>query len=243
MKVKASIETVSENSVIVRFTQTEQTEKESQPSPEIIVALHESQEKLLSLYPAIIDDCICSYTSLLINYDFLRIDESSIKTLIQNVIKNQLVDKNNVKPDRVIDIPVYYGTDTALDIERVANHNHCSVEEVIHMHTCETFHVYAIGFVPGFAYLGFVPPRIATPRLASPRQQVKKGSVGIADSQTGIYPNDIPGGWNIIGQTPLDMLIFNDATNALENRLSPGDQIKFYSIDKAEFISLGGHAL
>jgi inhibitor of KinA len=133
---------------------------------------------------------------------------------------------------RSITIPVCYDPEFGLDIEAVAAHHHYSVEEVIRLHTSATYLVYFLGFSPGFAYLGGLPQSLRTPRLATPRSQVAAGSVGIAGDQAGVYPIDSPGGWRLIGRTPVRMF---DASANPPARLQPGDQVRFSAIDRSAF--------
>ena len=123
---------------------------------------------------------------------------------------------------RLHSIPVAYGGDDGPDLADVAAFAGCSVEDVIARHTARVYRVYMLGFLPGFAYLGQVDPSIAAPRRPSPRQRVPAGSVGIAGTQTGIYPQVSPGGWQVIGRTGAQM--FDPASGAL---LQPGDRVRF----------------
>lgn len=125
---------------------------------------------------------------------------------------------------RVIHIPVHYGGDFGPDLEHVAKHAGLSVQQVIDAHTSAEYVVYFLGFQPGFAYLGGLPDRLATPRRAEPRLSVPAGSVGIGGAQTGIYPSASPGGWQLIGRTELSLFNPDSATPTL---LQPGDLIRF----------------
>jgi inhibitor of KinA len=120
----------------------------------------------------------------------------------------------------------------APDIISLAETHELSVEEVISLHTAKIYRVYMIGFLPGFAYMGSVDEKLTTPRRMQPRTIVPAGSVGIAGEQTGIYPFDSPGGWQLIGQTPLQMF---DATGATPCYLHPGDEVQFHAISIEEF--------
>lgn len=143
-------------------------------------------------------------------------------------------------PDhRTIDIPVCYDPAFGLDLDGVCAASGLSIDEVVALHTGTAYRVYMLGFVPGFAYLGSVDPRIATPRRAAPRTSVPCGSVGIAGSQTGIYPRQTAGGWNIIGRTPEAMVSLDAARPAL---LAAGDTVRFHAIVRAEFDRLTGQA-
>jgi inhibitor of KinA len=129
-------------------------------------------------------------------------------------------------------IPVCYAKRFAPDLEELAAGKNLTVANVIHLHTASTYRVYMIGFLPGFPYMGKVDSCIATPRRSSPRTGIPAGSVGIAGQQTGIYPLSSPGGWNIIGRTPLQLFDKNRDHPVL---LQPGDNITFYSITEDEF--------
>ncbi len=133
---------------------------------------------------------------------------------------------------RVVEIPVVYGGDFGPDLEVVAAHNGLSPEEVIALHTQPDYLVYMIGFAPGFPYLGGLPEKIATPRRKSPRQVVPAGTVGIAGNQTGVYPLQTPGGWQLIGRTPL--ALFNPGSTS-PSLLQAGDLVRFIPITADEY--------
>lgn len=134
-----------------------------------------------------------------------------------------------------MEIPVYYGDKFGPDIERVAKHNQISVKEVIKKHSSCEYLIYMMGFLPGFPYLGGLPDDLATPRLHSPRAIVEAGSVGIAGNQTGIYSISSPGGWNIIGQTPIEIFQPKKKNSFL---LEIGNFIKFKPITIEEFLEI-----
>ncbi|MDQ1233878.1 inhibitor of KinA [Paenibacillus sp. SORGH_AS306] len=133
---------------------------------------------------------------------------------------------------KVIDIPVCYGNEYGPDLEYVATYNHLSVEEVIAIHCSCEYLIYAIGFAPGFPYMGGMSTKIATPRKATPRLVIPAGSVGIAGTQTGIYPLATPGGWQLIGRTPLTLFRPNQHPPVL---LASGMSIRFRAIDEEEY--------
>ena len=137
-----------------------------------------------------------------------------------------------IPPPTVIEIPVLYGGEMGPDIENVAEHNHKTVEEVIKIHTSEEYLIYMIGFIAGFPYLGGMSKEIATPRLKSPRVKIEGGSVGIAGEQTGIYPVASPGGWQLIGRTPLKIY---DADREKPVLLEAGQYIKFAAVTEEEY--------
>ncbi|MFW6326635.1 MAG: 5-oxoprolinase subunit PxpB, partial [Desulfovermiculus sp.] len=134
---------------------------------------------------------------------------------------------------KVVDIPVCYSQDFGPDLPFVAQCNNLTLEEVIHLHTSGRYLIYMFGFAPGFPYLGGLDPRLHTPRLDTPRDRVEAGSVGIANNQTGIYPIASPGGWQIIGRTPLRLFTPEQADPVPLYR--PGDQLRFVSISETEF--------
>ena len=137
-----------------------------------------------------------------------------------------------IPPPTVIEIPVLYGGEMGPDIENVAEHNHKTVEEVIKIHTSEEYLIYMIGFIAGFPYLGGMSKEIATPRLKSPRVKIEGGSVGIAGEQTGIYPVASPGGWQLIGRTPLKLY---EADREKPVLLEAGQYIKFAAVTEEEY--------
>ena len=140
-------------------------------------------------------------------------------------------EKSSTIPDKLV-IPVYYGGDFGLDLSTVARTNKISETEVIDIHTAGQYTVFMIGFVPGFAYMGGMDPRLATPRKEVPNAKIPIGSVGIAGNQTGIYPMETPGGWQIIGRTPLKMF---DANRLQPSLLKGGDMVTFKAIGIKEF--------
>lgn len=137
-----------------------------------------------------------------------------------------------IPPASVVEIPVLYGGEVGPDLDFVAKHNSKTIEEVIKIHSEPEYLIYMLGFTPGFPYLGGMSSDIAAPRLTSPRVKIPGGSVGIAGTQTGVYPIDSPGGWQLIGQTPLKLYDSQRETPIL---LQAGQFIKFRPIDKAEF--------
>jgi inhibitor of KinA len=145
---------------------------------------------------------------------------------------NKKVEAPEAMHQDTITIPVCYGGDFGPDTEEVAEMNKLTVQEVITIHSTAIYKVYMIGFVPGFAYLGGMDERIATSRKPTPRKAVPAGSVGIAGKQTGVYPLQTPGGWQIIGQTPLKMF---DASRPQPALLKAGDNVVFKPVDKQEF--------
>ncbi len=146
-------------------------------------------------------------------------------------LKDLKTDK--MDPPRVVSIPVCYGGDFGPDLEYVAHHNNISPQEVIEIHSGNEYSVYMIGFSPGFPYLGGMSEKISAPRRSSPRLIIPAGSVGIAGKQTGIYPIETPGGWQIIGRTPIKLFRPDEESPSL---LQAGDKIKFTPISYPEFM-------
>lgn len=141
-------------------------------------------------------------------------------------------DPQSISENEIITIPVCYGGTLGPDMEYVATYHNLSVHEVIKLHSRPVYKVYMIGFIPSFAYMGGLTEQLFTPRKDTPRKAVPKGAVGIAGQQTGIYPLETPGGWQIIGQTPLSLFDANKQPPAL---LKAGDRVKFESIGLSEF--------
>ena len=175
-------------------------------------------------------DLIPAFCTLLVHYDSRIITYDKMVKKLKSLTETKATSRQRLP--RVFEIPVVYGGEKGPDLLNVANHAGCDVNEVINRHSQTEYLIYMLGFMPGFPYLGGLDARIATPRLATPRIKIPKGSVGIGGDQTGIYPLESPGGWQLIGQTPLD--IYNP------NRHHPilfeaGDYIKFVPIDEKTF--------
>jgi len=180
-------------------------------------------------------DLVPSYASVLIIYDAMRTDHLSVAHRVR-----EAVDAGQTQASaegRTVVLPVYYATEVGADLEALAARSGLSTEEVIALHSGTEYRVYAIGFAPGFAYLGQVDKRIAAPRLTTPRQKVPRGAVAIADRQTAIYPAVSPGGWNLIGRCPVRMF---DADAEPTMPVTVGDRVRFESISRERFVALGG---
>lgn len=171
-------------------------------------------------------DIVPTYRSVTVYFNPLKTDANRLRDLLEEKGgEAALVSAPSRPPVR---IPVCYGNDLGPDLQAVADHAGLSAAEVVRLHAAATYRVFMIGFLPGFPYLGLLDSRIAAPRLATPRVRVPAGSVGIAGRQTGIYPVDTPGGWQIIGRTPLKMF---DAAGETPCLLKPGDAVQFYAVD------------
>lgn len=179
-------------------------------------------------------DVLPTYASVAIHFDPLRADLAAILAAIERHA-DAATDEVVGRPP--IEVPVCYGGTLGPDLGEVAAFGGCTAEDVIERHSSRTYQVYMVGFIPGFAYLGIVDPRIAMPRRAEPRQAVEAGSVGIADQQTGVYPIRTPGGWRIVGRTPLRIFDQNRESPSL---LGPGDRVRFLPITPEQFAARAG---
>jgi KipI family sensor histidine kinase inhibitor len=180
-------------------------------------------------------DLVPSYASLLIIYDPFRTDHLKVGQQVRAAL-DQL---DSTAPDEghTVVLPVYYSPESGADLEALAARGNMSIEALIALHSGCDYRVYAIGFAPGFAYLGEVDERIAAPRLTTPRQKVPRGAVAIADRQTAVYPAESPGGWNLIGRCPLRM--FNpESSPTMPVRV--GDRVQFEPVGRERFLELGG---
>lgn len=177
-----------------------------------------------------IEEVVPTYRSLLIYYNPTRSDILKLKNKIESLIENL----PTIKPrePKTFIVPVLYGGEFGPDLPFVAKFNNLDEDEVIRLHTSVKYKIYMIGFAPGFPYLGGMIEKISAPRLETPRKLVNAGSVGIAGKQTGIYPIDDPGGWRIIGRTPIKLY---NPLNDPPVLFSAGDYIKFEAISQNEY--------
>ncbi|UJF34438.1 5-oxoprolinase subunit PxpB [Paenibacillus hexagrammi] len=160
-----------------------------------------------------------------------------LRRAIDLYIRDSGQTKSAKQAPKVVEIPVCYGDERGPDLEEVAHYHKLAVEEIIEIHTAKIYTVYMIGFAPGFAYLGGLDERIATPRRSIPRTQLPMGAVGIGGSQTGVYPLQTPGGWNWIGQTPIRLFRPESSPPSL---LQAGDEVRFVPISSKEYEELKG---
>ena len=174
-------------------------------------------------------DLVPSYRSLLVIYDPLCISVTEIKAAVEDIWENP--NQCRLPQPQTVKIPVVYGGERGPDLQLVAQYHNLTPREVVAFHTRPNYRVYMIGFTPGYPYLGEVLDAIATPRRETPRTLVSKGSVGIAQKQTGIYPVDSPGGWQIIGWTPVKLF---DPHEQPPSHLVMGDRVEFYAVTAQE---------
>jgi len=180
-------------------------------------------------------DLVPSYASVLVIYDPLQTDHLSVGHRLRAALADLSAAPSS--EGRTVTLPVYYHTEVGADLEALAERSELPVSDVIALHSSAEYRVYAIGFAPGFAYLGQVDERIAAPRLATPRQKVPRGSVAIADRQTAVYPAVSPGGWNLIGRCPVRMFD-PDATPVMP--VAVGDKVRFEPVSRERYLALGG---
>lgn len=205
-------------------------------SPVINFKLKKITEFLDNLNKQGIKDLLPTYRSIIVYYNPLLVSFDEIKNVVEENcnFENEKIDKIEKE---IVEIPVLYGGEYGPDLENIATHNNITTEEVIKIHTSGEYLVYMLGFTPGFPYLGGMSKKIATPRLKEPRTKIPAGSVGIAGEQTGVYPIESPGGWQLLGRSPLNFFSPNSDKPFL---LKAGQYIKFVSITEEEYLKLNG---
>ena len=216
------VKVIGERAVLVEF--------EPEISEKLLEKILFYKKSIEEYYIKVNVEVINTYNSLLIYYI------SNIENIYNEVLAiEQLLSTPNItkKVNSILfHIPVCYDFEFGLDLEYLASQKECSVEEVIVLHTRPVYTVYFIGFLPGFLYLGGLDKKLHTSRKEQPRMKVEKGAVGIGENQTGIYPKSSPGGWQIIGNSPVD---FFDRNIQPPCEIFAGDKVKFYSISRKRF--------
>ncbi len=167
-------------------------------------------------------ETVPAYTTVLVQYDPLMLSFAQIKNILQEKIDQ--IDESTSRKPRLLEVPVRYGGDYGVDLETVARHLHLSVADIIRIHSAKIYTVYMMGFMPGYPYMGELDNALIVPRLETPRTRVAAGTVAIAGSQTGVYSVESPGGWRLIGWTPLTIF---DVKSESPFLFSPGDKVKF----------------
>lgn len=221
--MKPTISPVGDRAISIDFGQV--------IDPTINRHIRQTIERIKELQLEGIIELVPTYCALLVEYDAMLYSYSEICNIIEPTLEEGMTNTTN-ELVTVVEVPTVYGGGFGPDLNFVASHNHLSEDEVISIHSGTDYLVYMLGFIPGFTYLGGMDPRIATPRLSSPRTLIPAGSVGIAGEQTGTYPSDSPGGWQIIGRTPVTMYDMSKAQAAL---LKAGDYVRYVPIDESEF--------
>lgn len=177
-----------------------------------------------------VTDMIPAFTSLLINYDPRVVTYAALKKRLEKLLKLDVNEETS--SSKIFEIPVCYGGEYGPDLDHIAKHAGLTAEEVIRIHSSKDYLIYMLGFLPGFSYLGGLDERIHTPRLANPRIKIPAGSVGIGGSQTGIYPLDSPGGWQLLGMTPVKTY---DPQRKVPILFEAGDYIRFIPVSEEEY--------
>ena len=184
--------------------------------------------------PALVD-LVPSYTTLMVHYDLLALSPAQARELIDQALTDLQPQAQGSGHCHVL--PVWYDLSVGPELTLLAQRSGLAVDEVIRRHSQHHYQVFALGFAPGFAFMGLVEEQLAAPRLNTPRKRVAPGSVGIAERQTAAYPVESPGGWNLIGRTPAKLFYRERDGYSL---MQPGDSVRFEAIGRAEFINLGG---
>lgn len=191
--------------------------------------------RLKAVFAEHLIDLVPSYTTLMVHYDLLALTPAQARELIGEALNNLSPDARSAGQCHVL--PVWYDASVGPELGLLSSRSGLTVEQVIRRHSEREYQVFALGFAPGFAFMGLVDEELAAPRLATPRKRVAAGSVGIAERQTAAYPVVSPGGWNLIGRTPTKLF---DRERDGYSLMQPGDTVRFAAVDHAEFIALGG---
>lgn len=220
------IEDVGENSVIAWFAD-QASEEVNESVVATCINLEQSMgDKIIDLVP--------SYASVLVVFDPFKTDHAEVRAWLGDAVESINTSDTTAK---MIELPVLYGEAYGPDTKRIAENAGITQAQVAKFHQALEYRVYAVGFAPGFAYLGEIDSRLSTPRLDTPRKNVPKGAVAIADRQTAVYPSQSVGGWNLIGLCPTQLI---DLTEESPLLLAVGDRVRFVAIDEAQYLSLGG---
>ena len=190
----------------------------------------------------VITDLVPSYCSVTVYYDLLHCDPVTVRqrlqALMQEFSNSESESPTEATEGRLVELPVYYGAEVAPDLERVAADAGLDIDGAIAMHSGAEYRVYALGFRPGFAFMGMTPEALRAPRLENPRPRVAAGSVAVAGAQAAVYPDACPGGWNILGRCPVKL--FDRDSNPPQVLLQVGDRVRFAPVTLAKFLELGG---
>ncbi|MDU9025287.1 5-oxoprolinase subunit PxpB [Pseudomonas corrugata] len=194
-----------------------------------------ASERLREVLAEYLIDLVPSYTTLMVHYDMLALNPAQARDLVNEALNNLSPDARSVGQSHVL--PVWYDASVGPELSLLSSRSGLTVEQVIRRHSEHEYQVFALGFAPGFAFMGLVNEMLAAPRLDTPRKRVAAGSVGIAERQTAAYPLVSPGGWNLIGRTPAKLF---DRERDGYSLMQPGDTVRFVAVDHAEFIALDG---
>jgi inhibitor of KinA len=231
--IRVSFRAASDQSLLVYFNAGDPAHHQTQTSP----AVHEQVRRLTRLLEfepvAGVRNLHPGYSSILLTFDGLQLRHEALQAILAAHLER--LDQVPLPEPREVEIPVCYGGEFGPDLHQVAELHRLTPERVIELHSSPTYLVYFLGFVPGFAYLGALPDELVTPRLPAPRKSVPAGSVGIAKDQTGVYPVATPGGWRLLGRTPLAMFQPDRAEMSL---LAIGDRVRFVPVSRERFAKL-----
>ncbi|MFJ4195460.1 5-oxoprolinase subunit PxpB [Pseudomonas sp. NPDC089534] len=192
-------------------------------------------ERLRAVFGESLIDLVPSYTTLMVHYDLTALNPVQARERIAEALRG--LSPNTGSAGRCHVLPVWYDLSVGPELSLLSRRSGLAVQEVIRRHSAREYQVFALGFAPGFAFMGLVEEVLAAPRLDTPRKKVAAGSVGIAERQTAAYPAVSPGGWNLIGRTPARLF---DRDREGYSLMQPGDTVRFEAVDHAEFIRLGG---
>lgn len=214
-----TIKPVSEDSLLIAFAQDD------------VLAIR-SMVDFIQANVAGLLDIVPAYATILLRYDIVNTDETAIATALKHW-QYSAVEKQQAEAT-THQIPVYYHSDVAADLSAFCAQKNITMTDVAELHSKQSYDVYAIGFRPGFAYLGYVQEQLAMPRHASFKAMVPAGSVAIADRQTAIYPSESPGGWQVIGRTPVSVY------QQQQSLFKVGDKVQFTAMSRQQYIAQGG---
>ena len=192
-------------------------------------------QRLRATFGDALVELVPSYTTLMLQYDLAQLDDAQARALCEQALTD--LEPAAADSGRELALPVWYHPSVGPDLEALARQRGLPVDQVIALHSGRAYAVFALGFAPGFGFMGLVDPQLASPRLATPRQRVAAGSVGIAERQTAIYPAVSPGGWNLVGRSPARL--FDPALEGF-SLLRPGDRVRFVPVQRDEFLRMGG---
>jgi KipI family sensor histidine kinase inhibitor len=236
-KSGARFQAASDQSLIIYFDALEEKNRSKDRPLQTRIQANEKVRRLLRLLElepvAGVRNLHPAYCSLLIKFDALGMAHDELEAMLRRYLNR--LDEVKLPEPRRVEIPVCYGGELGPDLAEICKLRGMTEAQAIELHSSVEYLVYFLGFVPGFAYLGDLPKELLTPRLASPRKRVPAGSVGIAGNQTGVYPFATPGGWRLLGRTPLKMF---RAENGGLSLLSIGDRVRFTPISRERFAEL-----
>lgn len=226
--MKISIEPVAVDSLMIRLFDV----IEESNMPWILAVVKRLREEL----SIAVIDLVPSYTTVMIQFDLLAVSPNDAVRRIRSALAD--LKPMSIEAGKQHVIPVWYDFSVGPELELIQVRSGLSVEHVIELHSSKRYLVFALGFAPGFGFMGLLPEQLRSSRLATPRKRLPAGSVGIAELQTSIYPSPSPGGWNILGRTPVKLFGAEIPGFSL---FQPGDEVRFEPIDKEDFLNRGGN--